>query len=311
MVPELPTMPACRLRSSSLLLSIQLSALICASVLQVGAVEAQSTIDDGFGDYVLVPGGDFQMGDNFNEGDSDEVPVHTVRVESFYIGKHKITNAAYAKFIEADGYSEASYWSAGGFGNYGSRPRHWGDATCAGGGLDCNEGFPVVGVSWFEAMAYCEWLSTQTGETYRLPTEAEWERAARGSDQRRFAWGADIDGPHANYEFSGDPFEPGITPVGFYDGTARQGFQTQDNASPYGAYDMIGSVWEWCLDWYDGAYYSGSSVIDPRGPATGSSRILRAGGWVDSAYYQRAANRNSSFPENRNPIQGFRAVRER
>jgi formylglycine-generating enzyme required for sulfatase activity len=283
-------------------------------VLALGSIPliSQTLVNDGYGDYVFVPGGTFQMGDNFHEGDPDEVPVHTVQVDAFYIGKYKVTNGEYQKFVEDDGYANPVFWVAGGFGVYGSEPRFWRHERFRGGGLPGNEAFPVVGVNWFEAMAYCRWLSAKTGQTYRLPTEAEWEKAARGTDQRRYAWGDEIDGSYANYEHSGDPFERGLTPVDFYDGMSHDDFMTNSNASPYGVCEMIGNVWEWCYDWYGGsAYYTNSPSNNPRGPESGSSRILRAGGWVDSAYYHRAANRNSSFPENRNPIQGFRCVREK
>jgi len=290
------------------------TAVTMVTVIFLGATSspAQTVVNDGYGDYVFVPAGTFQMGDNFNEGDPDEIPVHVVRVDAFYIGKYKVTNGEYKKFVDAGGYTNLTYWGVGGFGEYGREPRYWHNHTYRGGGIDGNEDFPVVGVSWFETMAYCRWLSEETEKVYRLPTEAEWEKAARGTDQRRYAWGDDIDSSYANYEHSGDPFERGITPVGFYDGRSHEGFATNDNASPYGAYDMIGNVWEWCYDWYGGSrYYVISPLHNPKGPETGSSRVLRAGGWVDSAYYHRAANRNSSFPENRNPIQGFRCIREK
>ncbi len=280
-------------------------------VFGIAFLAGQTVVNDGYGDYVFVPAGRFLMGDNFDEGDPDEVPVHSVTLDAYYIGKYKITNGEYKKFVDDGGYSKPEYWEAGGLGEYGSEPRHWRDERFHGGGLQGNERFSVVGVSWYEAVAYCRWLSARTGHTYRLPTEAEWEKAARGTDQRRYAWGDRIDGSYANYEHSDDPYERGMTPVGFYDRGVHDGFVTHDNASPYGAYDMIGNVWEWCSDWYGGStYYQNSPPKNPRGPESGSSRILRAGGWVDSAYYQRAANRNSSFPENRNPIQGFRCVRE-
>jgi len=278
----------------------------------INIAAAQQAVNDGYGEYLPVPAGELMLGDNYNEGDPDEVPVHTVYVDFFYIGKFKITNIEYRKFVEDNGYGNSSYWNAGGFGEYGSEPRFWNDPRFMGGGTENSDNYPVVGVNWFEAMAYCAWLTEKTGHTYRLPTEAEWEKAARGTDQRRYAWGNSIDGSYANYEHSNDPYEPGITPSGYYDSSMHNGFKTHDNASPYGAYDMIGNVWEWCLDWYEGSsYYRNSPKNNPTGPESGSSKILRAGGWVDSAYYQRAANRNSSFPENRNPIQGFRCVREK
>lgn len=241
------------------------------------------------------------MGDNFNEGDGDEVPVHRVYLDAYYIGKNKITNRQFQKFVADKGYEYTKYWQAGGFAEYGKEPRFWRDMRFYGGGLPGNEDFPVVGVSWFEAQAFCSWLSLKTGQVYRLPTEAEWERAARGLEQRRYAWGDALDGSLANYENSGDSFEPGLTPADFFPG----------NVTPEGVSGMIGNIWEWCQDWYGGsAYYTASEKNNPQGPDEGTSRIIRGGGWVDSAYYQRAANRNSSFPENRNPIQGFRCVRE-
>jgi formylglycine-generating enzyme required for sulfatase activity len=293
-----------------------LAALVAALLVTVSFAESPGdessvrTLNEGFGDYLLVPAGEFLMGDNFDEGDADEVPAHEVSLSAFFVARLKVTNADYARFMAAGGYTELSYWGAGGFGDYGSAPRFWDDERFHGGDTEGGGGFPVVGVSWFEAAAYCSWVSAETGARYRLPTEAEWEKAARGTDQRRFPWGETIDGSYANYEHSGDPFEPGLTPVGYYDGSLHDGFQTSANISPYGAEGMTGNVWEWCSDWFGGSYYSTSPEVDPTGPETGSSKVLRGGGWVDSAYYHRAANRNGSFPENRNPIQGFRCVRE-
>jgi formylglycine-generating enzyme required for sulfatase activity len=274
-----------------------------------GRSPLQTVINQGFGDFMLVPGGEFLMGDNYAEGDPDEVPVHSVTLDAFYMGRDKVSNAEYARFLDAGGYERQELWSAGGFGEYGTSPRYWETGKYRSGDGEGEAGFPVVGVSWFEASAYCSWVALETGADYRLPTEAEWEKAARGTDQRRFPWGQEIDGSFGNFEFSGGPYEPGITPVGFYNGSTHDGFTTGANSSPYGVREMTGNVWEWCYDWYGGDYYSSSPAQNPPGPEQGSSRVLRGGGWVDSPYYHRAANRNSSFPENRNPIQGFRCAR--
>jgi formylglycine-generating enzyme required for sulfatase activity len=268
-----------------------------------------AALNEGFGDYLPVPAGEFLMGDNYAEGDPDEIPVHAVTLDAFYIGRDKVTNGEYARFLEAGGYGDQRFWVAGGFGEYGEAPRYWDTGRYRSSSTGEDRDFPVVGVSWYEASAYCSWVAHETGSDYRLPTEAEWEKAARGTDQRRFPWGQEIDGSFANYEFSGGPFEPGISPVGFYDGSIRHGFQTSVNLSPAGVREMTGNVWEWCSDWYGGDYYLHSPSATPPGPEQGSSKVLRAGGWVDSHYYHRAANRNSSFPENRNPIQGFRCAR--
>ena len=170
--------------------------------------------------------------------------------------------------------------------------------------------YPVVGVSWFEAMAYGRWLTEKTDKKYRLPTEAEWEKAARGTNQKRYAWGDDIDMSYASFDHGQDRDGMKMTPVGYYDGSIRDGIQTHDNASPNGAYDMTGNVSEWCYDWYEMKYYAHSPKKNPSGPESGSSRVLRAGGYVDSAYYQRAAGRHKMGAHFKSYKTGFRCVRE-
>jgi formylglycine-generating enzyme required for sulfatase activity len=267
-------------------------------------------VDDGYGEFLLVPTGEFLMGDNFDEGNSDEIPVHPVFLDAYYIGKHKVTNEAFGQFMEAGGYLMEAFWEAGGFGEHGEAPDHWLDAAHWGGAVPGNEHYPVVGVSWFEAAAYCSWLSAETGSTYRLPTEAEWEKAARGLGQPRYPWGDGIDPSLASYD-SGEPRDQlRLTPVGFFDGQEREGLRTSDNSSPYGAYDMAGNTSEWCLDWYDRAYYSSSPRENPRGPDSGSSRVLRGGGYVDSAYYQRASGRHKMGAHFKSYKASFRCVRE-
>jgi len=240
---------------------------------------------------VFVPSGSFEMGDHQGEGRSDERPVHTVHLDSYYIGKYEVINGVYQRFIDDGGYANSAYWKNGGFGDYDALPFYWNDPEFHGGGILGNEEFPVVGISWYEACAYCCWLSERTGKTYRLPTEAEWEMAARGKDQRRFPWGDAIDEGHANYWISGDPFDNGLTPVGYYDGTVHDGFQTRDNSSPYGAYDMAGNVWEYCSDWYDWYYYADSPTENPGGADGGTHRVIRGGSWTDCAEFQRSSDR--------------------
>lgn len=259
---------------------------------------------------VFVPAGSFQMGDNFNEVNPNSRPVHTVYLDAYYIGKYEARNAEYKKFIDDEGYTIQAYWTAGGFSQYGSQPIYWINSTYRGGGISGNENFPVVGVSWYESMAYCKWLSTKTGKTYRLPTEAEWEKAARGTDQRRYPCGNNINGSYANYLDSGDPYEPGLTPVGFYNGSAQGSFTTNDNASPYNAYDLAGNAWEWCSDWYDGSYYASSPESDPEGPSFGVNRVIRGGGWDTDTIYLHSAYRTSFNPSDRLHFIGFRCLRD-
>jgi formylglycine-generating enzyme required for sulfatase activity len=278
---------------------------------------SQNVINDGYGDYLLVPAGSFEMGDNFNEGRSDERPVHTVHLDAYYIGKYEVTNVEYKKFMDDDGYTNSSYWTAGGFGNYGSQSYYWTDPEFRGGGLPGNENFPVVGINWYEACAYCSWLSAKTGKTYRLSTEAEWEKAARGTDKRRYPWGDVIDEKYANYWLSGDSFDNGLTPAGYYDGSTHDGFKTQNNTSPYGAYDMAGNVWEFCSDWHDWDYYSSSPADNPLGPSTGTHRVVRGGSWIDCENYLRTAERFLNYlPTGKDTAYlcgfiGFRCVREK
>ena len=267
-------------------------------------------VNDGFGDYLLVSAGTFSMGDHFDEGNSDEIPVHDVYLDAYYIGKFKITNGEYQKFIEDGGYTRSEYWLHGGFGEYGSEPTFWREEMHRGGGIPGNQDYPVVGVSWFEAMAYCQWLSNKTVQVYRLPTEAEWEKAARGTGKLRYGWGSELDKHSANYDYGQPRGEMSLTLVGYYDGTELDGTRTLNRASPYGAYDMIGNVTEWCADWYDANYYRNSPKGNPRGPETGVSRVLRSGGYVDSAYYQRASSRHKRGAHMKNYKTGFRCVRE-
>lgn len=271
---------------------------------------AQTPVNDGYGDYLFVSAGDFRMGDNFDEGASHEKPVHTVFLKAYYIGKYEISNGDYAKFIDDGGYSQENYWSNGGYGICGNQPLYWDSLTYKGGGIAGNEKFPVIGVSWYEANAYCMWLSEKTGGNYRLPTEAEWEKAARGTDQRRYPWGNSIDGSYANYDNSGDPFD-NLTPVDYYDGSIHGSFSTSSNVSPYGAYNMGGNVWEWCNDWYSSDYYLKSPADNPKGPVSGSNKVIRGGSWKSVTSSLRSSFRGGNDPpELKYYTLGFRCVRD-
>jgi formylglycine-generating enzyme required for sulfatase activity len=268
----------------------------------------QPVVNDGYGDYVCVPAGAFRMGDNFGDGESRERPVHTVQLDAFYIGKYEITNGQWKKFRDDPGYDDAKLWPGGRVAPKDQIP-YWTQANNHGGGTPGSDDYPVLGVNWDSAVAYCNWLSAKTGKRYRLPTEAEWEKAARGVDQRRYPWGNSIDRSYANYT-GAQSFDTGQL-AGFYDGSRRGDLQTHSNASPYGAFDMGGNVMEWCQDWYSRTYYSVSAAKNPKGPETGGYRVVRGGSFfvdpLDLRSYGRSAAW-SSFQAHR--MIGFRAARE-
>jgi formylglycine-generating enzyme required for sulfatase activity len=215
--------------------------------------------------YVLA--GEFIMGSD--EGDIDEQPMHTVYLDAFYIDRTEVTNAQYRECAEAGACSQPqdTVWY-----NDPNRAEH-----------------PVVWVSWCQANDYCRWA----GE--RLPTEAEWEKAARGTDGRTYPWGEGIDCDRAQYSECGG----GTVPVG----SKPQG------ASPYGALDMAGNVWEWVADWYDSGYYSRSPGRNPPGPDYGRYRVLRGGSWYDGQRDARCAIRFLYNPWIRFNDVGFRCAR--
>ncbi len=265
-------------------------------------------VNDGYGDYVYVPAGAFKMGDNFGDGESRERPVHVVDLESFYIAKYEMTNGEWKKFRDDPGYSDPKYWPNGYVVPKDQNP-YWNDATNHGGGTPGSDKYPMLSVNWDEATAYCNWLSAKTGKKYRLPTEAEWEKAARGTDQRRYPWGANIDLSYANYV--NEARSNTAMEVGFFNGEKRDDKQTHNNASPYGAFDMAGNVMEWCSDWYHHDYYSTSPRKNPRGPETGAYKVLRGGMFVEDGFDMRSYGRSSAWPSFLGyRMVGFRAVRE-
>jgi formylglycine-generating enzyme required for sulfatase activity len=208
-----------------------------------------------------------------DHGRDDERPVHEVEVSPFHIGRTPVTTLAYARFL-ATGRAEAPPWW--------SDPAFWAPEQ------------PVVGVSWFDAMAYCSWLSRTVGGRWRLPTEAEWERAARGGlASAATAWGPAL--------------PPGEVPEGPLNGPWRVG---QGTPNGYGLFDMATIVHEWCLDWYRADSYRAGPVRNPRGPAEGERRASRGGSWRHRVRWSSPAGRSSLLPSMRYADYGFRVMRE-
>ncbi|MEM1126206.1 MAG: SUMF1/EgtB/PvdO family nonheme iron enzyme [Bacteroidota bacterium] len=242
-------------------------------------------------EMVQVPAGAFRMGTAEDEvpvakklGADDtylkrEKPQHEVYLSGYFIGKYPVTNREYQAFVSAAGHRS---------------PEHWKGAEPPEG----KGGHPVVNVSWEDATAYCQWLGKETGKDYGLPTEAQWEKAARGPDARIFPWGHDWDPERVNSSEKG----PGeTTAVGSY---------SPAGDSPYGAADMAGNVWEWCQDWSSETTYTDrkGSVRDPKGPEKGTTRVLRGGSFHYLDGHVRCAARGHGNPLKRNGNLGFRIV---
>jgi len=242
-------------------------AAVAVIVLVVLAIFLKGQRETGDGaEMVAVPAGQFLMG---SDGDDDEKPQHRVTLDGFHIDKYEVTNALYGKFMSATGRRAPEYWNDSKF----NSPQQ-----------------PVVGVSWQDADAYCRWAGK------RLPTEAEWEKAARGTDGRRYPWGDQWEASRANSRESGrgSTVEVSSYPTG---------------ASPYGAYNMAGNVWEWAGDWYDKEYYKRSPDRNPKGPDAGTDRVVRGGSWDSSPFALRAADRGSDAQDSRLNYLGFRCAR--
>ena len=269
----------------------------------------------------LIPAGSFQMGDSFGEGYSDELPVHSMYVGAFYMDKYEVTKSKW---------DEVANWAI----------NHGYDIS-ASNGFGKAASHPVQEVTWYECVKWCNARSEmeelvpayytasvkltvyRTGDmdvannwihwdnSYRLPTESEWEKAARGGFAgRRFPWGDTIQHARASY-FSSSSYDYDTSPTrGYHPDYDEGGYPYTspvgsflDNG--YGVYDMAGNVWEWCNDWM-GIYSSG--VSNPHGPSSGSYRVLRGGSWSYYAHHCRVADRNNDAPDGSYNFLGFRAV---
>jgi len=251
-------------------------------VFQMPKNELTTIIGKDGAEMVLIPAGEFQMGSNES---SNEKPVHTVYLDAFYIDKYEVTNAQYRKFVKAIGRKEPDGYSfVNGTWQNGFKP--WSDSNFKG------DNQPVVCVSWNDAKAYADWIGK------RLPTEAEWEKAARGGlVGKKYPWGDILTHDDANYTGTGGKDIWTFTsPVGSF------------KPNGYGLYDMAGNVWEWCADWYGSNYHATSPKSNPAGSASGSSRVLRGGSWLDNDDRLRVAFRNDSGPPALYGIIGFRCA---
>ncbi|MBZ0095330.1 MAG: formylglycine-generating enzyme family protein [Sulfuricella sp.] len=294
--------------------------------------------------FVLVPSGEFMMGSDASAEALakaypqygrerfvelvDEAPVHKVRItRPFYMGQHEVTVGQFRRFVEASGYQPES--EADGTGGYGYNPDYDPEKSERGDAFEGrnpkyswrNPGFkqgddhPVVNVTWNDAVAMSKWLSEKEGKKYRLPTEAEWEYAARAGTRTRYHSGNDPQSllkvantfaadtmmrwpQWKDYALAGNDGFEFTAPVGSFAPNAL------------GLYDMHGNAWEWVADWYDENYYARSPGDDPPGPASGKVRVRRGGSWHTWSFYARSSYRNWNSPETRYTLVGMRLLRE-
>jgi formylglycine-generating enzyme required for sulfatase activity len=254
---------------------------VCIGIIAISAMSFAGSLSSA--DMANIPAGCFDMGDAFNEGGPAESPGHKVCISAFEMDIHQVTNAQYKKCVDAgacslphrlDSYSRESYYGNTAYNDY-----------------------PVIRVDWNGANTYCTWVGK------RLPTEAEWEYAARGGiTNKRYPWGDTINGSDGNYKIYGDPEAIDTNRVGSY------------SANGYGLYNIVGNAWEWVNDWYSSDYYQycldHRIVNNPPGPASGRSRVLRGGPWFFSPCYLRVASRNGYIPTDAHRgIFGFRCAR--
>jgi formylglycine-generating enzyme required for sulfatase activity len=228
------------------------------------------TVKDG-APAVRVPAGNFTMGDN------DAAPLREIYVDGFYIDTYEVTRSRYGKFLQVTGFVRL--------------PDYWKDI-----GVDSTGNLPVVGVDWQDADAYCHWAGK------RLPTEAEWEKAARGTDGRLYPWGNDEPTPvRANYgKSAGSPYNGGLSTVGSHEA----------GKSPYDVQDLAGNASEWVADWYAESF-AGGDVRNPKGPAQGAGKVIRGGAWDDPGERIKSTKRYYASPDNRADDIGFRCALDR
>ena len=275
--------------------------------------------------FVLIKGGAFQMGDTFGDGSKDEAPTHQVIVKDFYLSAYELTTGEYLRFVDATKSNYPAWLEPGNVYHYQTGAKDYYrvlDSVL----LDPDR--PIVGINWYQAVAYCNWLSEENGLSpaysidyktiilqktangYRLPTEAEWEYAAReGGKKRRFGNGRDT---ALSSEINADAraaFARPYAPQGISRGCTLPVNTLQPNA--LGLYHMSGNVWEWCQDWYAVDHYSQQSgtTMSPTGPDNGQQKVLRGGSWYFDGYHARCANRHHAKPEQHFHAAGMRIAR--
>lgn len=271
------------------------------------AITTQTSLKDGM-TMVFVSAGEFLMGAPVGAGEDDEAPQHMVNLDAYWIDQTEVTNAMFSAFIADTSYKTDA--EKKGRSNViinsqfeETKGADWQHPQGPSSNLSDLENHPVVHVSWNDAAAYCKWAGR------RLPTEAEWEKAARGTEGQDYPWGnASESGKLVNFADSSSDVDWAViyindgfkftAPVGSY----------PDGISPFGALDMAGNAYEWVADWYDSGYYSQNINQNPQGPSSGADRVMRGGSWSDGSSGARTAGRDMLKPSNSSAIGGFRCA---
>lgn len=240
-------------------------------------------------EIVLIPQGVFLMGGSDSESD----PVQRVALNDYFIGKFEVTNAQYKIFCDEAGYPYPdAEWSP--------------DGVRTKSDLSEKPDYPVVGVNWEDSVAYCSWLQQKTGKTYRLPTEAEWEKAARGGiEQNNYPWGDEEFDAEGRYRANSGS-ESDNDRIRKMDGFLNTAPVGSFPPNGYGIYDMAGNVWEWCADYYETPYDSTASDTKPSSLKGGEKRSLRGGSWFGGPSRMKCAARLWNYPLIRYASTGFR-----
>ncbi len=261
----------------------------------------------------LIPAGKFTMGspDSEKGRGSDEGPQREVTIsKAFYMGVYEVTKGQFARFVADSGYRTEAEKEGKAWGWDGTKFAEMAGYSWRRAGFEQTDEHPVVNVSWNDAVAFCEWLSKKAGRKVSLPTEAQWEYAARAGTKTAYPWGDDPDdgkGWANAADQTGKKQFPNWTVFSWDDGYVFTSPVGRFKANAFGLHDMIGNVWEWCSDWHADSY-ANAGKTDPTGPASGSLRVLRGGAWYVDPTHCRSAYRDGNRPEHRSRTIGFRVV---
>ena len=246
-------------------------------------------------DFVHIPAGELLMGSDKKQDPQaydNELPQHKVYLDEYWIGVTPVSVAQFTAFVQSSGYVTTAEKE--------KRSYTWRTPHDKGSDVKAKASHPVTCVDWQDAAAFCEWLTSQAQPAakwvVRLPSEAEWEKAARGADGRLYPWGRRTpDAKRCNFKYN----VCDTTPVGKY---------SPGGDSPYGCADMAGNVWQWLADWYSETYYQQSPTSNPAGPSSGEFRVQRGGAWINDGRNVRSAHRCWSPPRSWSYVGGFRCA---